>query len=92
VLAHDDVIFMGDLNYRIDGLPDDEILAHVQRGEHGRFACPDYDQLLRQMQEGRVLWGFREGPLDFAPTYKFSPDSDQFLGGAKGRAPAWCDR
>ena len=92
VLAHDEVFVMGDLNYRIDGLPDDEILANVQRGEYNRLACAAYDQLLRQMQAGRIFWGFREGPLSFAPTYKFSPDSDQYLSGAKGRAPAWCDR
>jgi hypothetical protein len=40
----------------------------------------------------RVLWGFREAPLSFPPTYKFSPVSDDYTAGSKGRAPAWCDR
>jgi hypothetical protein len=38
---------------------------------------------------GLVLAGFLEGPLLFAPTYKYIIDSDTY---DLARIPAWCDR
>ena len=33
-----------------------------------------------------------QGPIAFAPTYKFTVGTTQYSSGAKVRTPAWCDR
>jgi inositol polyphosphate 5-phosphatase INPP5B/F len=49
-------------------------------------------QLREQMRQGNVFVEFSEGPIRFAPTYKYDPMSTQYDTGEKRRAPAWCDR
>lgn len=71
--GHDAVVWMGDLNYRVEG--------SRQAIEHAlRLGLPEVlennDQLLREREAGRVFQGFREGPLRFKPTFKFDIDSD----------------
>ena len=98
MLSHDHLVFMGDLNYRIDGIEDKEVVRIVNLpreagGPSSELArLLDYDQLQRERRAGKVLWGFLEPPLAFPPTYKFSCDSDEYSGGGKGRVPAWTDR
>ncbi|XP_021714680.1 type I inositol polyphosphate 5-phosphatase 10 isoform X2 [Chenopodium quinoa] len=55
------------------------------------------DQLKIEREAGRVFKGWREGLIKFAPTYKYSFNSDIYLGEtnispSKRRTPAWCDR
>lgn len=55
------------------------------------------DQLRRELYKGHVFDGWREGSIDFGPTYKYKFSSDKFFGidskpGEKKRTPAWCDR
>lgn len=94
ILAHDRVVWLGDLNYRL-ALPDKEIWRHV--------SSRDWEYLLRKDQlkleqgEGRVFKDWQEGPIHFPPTYKYKEGTDQFSGetsstGEKRRSPAWCDR
>ena len=49
-------------------------------------------QLLKAKKEGKVAEGYDEGPLEFAPTYKFDPMSDTYDTSDKARVPAWTDR
>lgn len=37
-----------------------------------------HDQLTVQMQAGNVFQGFTESEINFRPTYKFDPDSEQY--------------
>ncbi|XP_031492517.1 type IV inositol polyphosphate 5-phosphatase 9-like [Nymphaea colorata] len=96
ILSHDRIIWLGDLNYRIS-LPDPETRSLVER--HEWDTLHENDQLRVELCEGGVFEGWQEGNIGFAPTYKYSPDSDQYHGwrqqsaiGEKKRAPAWCDR
>ncbi|KAK4693451.1 inositol polyphosphate 5-phosphatase INPP5B/F, partial [Lecanoromycetidae sp. Uapishka_2] len=53
-----------------------------------------HDQLHAQMQKRQAFHdGWREGPIDFLPTYKYDVGSvGMFDSSEKRRGPSWCDR
>ncbi|EOD18431.1 hypothetical protein EMIHUDRAFT_196695 [Emiliania huxleyi CCMP1516] len=75
---HDYVIWLGDLNYRLEAGRVGELLAA--------------DQLRSAIGSGAAFQGYREGAVSFLPTYKYDPGSDEYDSSEKRRAPAWCDR
>ncbi|KAF8407559.1 hypothetical protein HHK36_006693 [Tetracentron sinense] len=95
ILDHDRVILLGDLNYRIS-LPEDTTRFLVEKREWNVLL--KNDQLRAELMNGHVFGGWHEGAIEFAPTYKYYPNSDVYYGcvqgrkGEKRRAPAWCDR
>jgi len=53
-------------------------------------------KLMMELMNGNNLRGWHEGPIKFAPTYKYCPNSDIYYGCCchgkkieKRRAPAW---
>ncbi|XP_010551680.1 PREDICTED: type II inositol polyphosphate 5-phosphatase 15 isoform X2 [Tarenaya hassleriana] len=89
----DMVIFLGDLNYRLDDITYDEARDFISQ------RCFDWlrekDQLHAEMQAGNVFQGMREADIRFPPTYKFERHQAGLAGydsGEKKRIPAWCDR
>ena len=53
-----------------------------------------YGQLSKAFRSGHVFDGWKEGVIDFAPTYKYEINSDRYVGenlkeGEKKRSPAW---
>lgn len=92
ILGHDRIIWFGDLNYRI-ALSDSEVRSMVEKEDWK--ALLKSDQLRVERSMGRTFDGWHEGAIEFAPTYKYARNSDQYCGvenGEKRRAPAWCDR
>ncbi|XP_047055361.1 type I inositol polyphosphate 5-phosphatase 10-like [Lolium rigidum] len=94
ILEHDKVIWFGDLNYRI-------ALSYADTKkfltENNWDALFEKDQLKIERDAGRVFKGWNEGKIYFAPTYKYSCNSDAYAGetatsNKKRRTPAWCDR
>ncbi|TKY85699.1 hypothetical protein EX895_005239 [Sporisorium graminicola] len=86
---HDHVIWLGDFNYRID-LTNDAVRSMAARQDlAGLYAR---DQLRRSKDAGEVFPGYEEGPITFAPTYKYDNGSDQYDSSEKQRIPAWTDR
>lgn len=65
----DMVIYLGDLNYRLDGISCDEARDFVSQ------RCFDWlrekDQLRAEMEAGNVFQGMCEADIRFPPTYKF---------------------
>lgn len=92
---HDQRIWLGDLNYRIC-LPDDEVRALVRKRDWETLV--QSDQLKLEQNAKQVFSDWQEGKIDFAPTYKYCPGTDRYVGtepmeeGEKKRTPAWCDR
>ncbi|KAJ3055090.1 hypothetical protein HK097_011532, partial [Rhizophlyctis rosea] len=91
VLDHENIVWSGDLNYRLD-LPREQVIQLVDQRKWENLW--EYDQLLQQMSTNPSfgLRGFREGPLSFAPTFKYDPGTDRYDTSEKRRIPAWCDR
>ncbi|KAI4182740.1 MAG: hypothetical protein L6R41_005798 [Letrouitia leprolyta] len=153
-LGHEDFAFwFGDLNYRLEGLPGEDVrrllMLHTQNeyrlGDPSKrkidaelaLSVPDptdkddminahstsstdtlqaseqldpssdpaslqttlesllpHDQLHSQMRQRKAFHdGWREGPIDFLPTYKYDVGSvGMFDSSEKKRGPSWCDR
>ncbi|XP_042479902.1 type IV inositol polyphosphate 5-phosphatase 9-like [Macadamia integrifolia] len=95
ILDHNRIILLGDLNYRIS-LPEAMTQSFVEKGDWNSLL--ENDQLRQELMEGQVFEGWHEGVIQFAPTYKYCPNSNVYYGcgqgkkGEKKRAPAWCDR
>ncbi|RDX44729.1 DNase I-like protein [Lentinus brumalis] len=91
VLDHELVFINGDMNYRIDQRRE-AVIAAVKAGDFEHLLV--HDQLKKEMKFNRAfrLRTFSEGPLHFAPTYKYDPRTDEYDTSEKSRTPAWCDR
>ncbi|CAG2102685.1 unnamed protein product [Medioppia subpectinata] len=98
ILSHDYVLWMGDLNFRIDELTGDEIhdiSVKTSSGTVNRFApLLAKDQLNRVRLEGRAFSEFSESEPTFAPTYKFFIDTSDYdyKDPVRPRKPAFTDR
>ncbi|KAG4182093.1 hypothetical protein ERO13_A09G023400v2 [Gossypium hirsutum] len=97
ILGHDRIFWFGDLNYRLYNL-EDNLARHLIQKKDWK-ALQEFDQLRREQEDGGVFQGWREGNIEFAPTYKYSSSNfNRYSGGVpsrsgeKQRTPAWCDR
>ncbi|KAG7017732.1 Type I inositol polyphosphate 5-phosphatase 8 [Cucurbita argyrosperma subsp. argyrosperma] len=96
ILGHDQIFWFGDLNYR---LYLEDSFARQLIKEQEWEALQEFDQLRKEQEAGGVFQGWREGNIEFAPTYKYSSSNcNRYSGGPlrrtgeKQRTPAWCDR
>ncbi|XP_078179294.1 myo-inositol polyphosphate 5-phosphatase 2 isoform X2 [Carex rostrata] len=92
--SHDRIFWFGDLNYRLE-MPDSLVRDHISTRKWDQLL--EFDQLRKELTSGNTFDGWKEGKINFAPTYKFEPNSDTYVGevpgeGEKRRTPAWCDR
>lgn len=85
----DCVIFSGDLNYRLDLHREEVEMVHDARCT---VDLQDYDQLHRARAAGDAFGDFREGRIDFPPTFKYDRASNTYDSSKKRRVPAWTDR
>ena len=94
VMKHDIVVLLGDLNFRLQSLPFDQAVKMVEDGRLKELQS--FDQLLLDQIQGSPtgsqLSYFLEAAIEFQPSYKYTPNSDTFNDGGKGRVPSWCDR
>ncbi|WJX94893.1 hypothetical protein P8452_76268 [Trifolium repens] len=94
ISLHDQIFWFGDLNYRIN-MSDGEVRKLVDLKKWDKLM--NYDQLSNELCNGHVFEGWKEGLINFPPTYKYEFNSDKYSGentqeGEKKRSPAWCDR
>ncbi|KAL7192571.1 hypothetical protein ACSBR2_024399 [Camellia fascicularis] len=94
IIDHDRAIWFGDLNYRVS-LSYEETRLLLEDNDWESLL--ERDQLNMEREAGRVFNRWNEGRIFFAPTYKYSHNSDSYAGETvkskkKRRTPAWCDR
>lgn len=92
--CHDQIFWFGDLNYRLN-MTDSKVRKLVTNKQWNELI--NSDQLTKELRNGRVFSGWKEGLITFPPTYKYEMNSDRYVGenpkeGEKKRSPAWCDR
>jgi hypothetical protein len=93
----DHCFFLGDLNYRVDLRQTDGVersheshVSEVIRCAEQYKSLQSADQLYREVMAKRVLVGFAEGKLDYAPTFKVQRGPG--LAYDRKRVPSYCDR
>ncbi|KAK9080793.1 hypothetical protein SSX86_000551 [Deinandra increscens subsp. villosa] len=85
---HERIIWLGDLNYRFS-LSYEETRDLISKNAWSKLLESD------QLRNGGAFDGWTEGALNFPPTYKYEPNSDEYYGEdpkVGRRTPAWCDR
>ncbi|CAG9862346.1 unnamed protein product [Phyllotreta striolata] len=87
---HEQIYWLGDLNYRITELTTTQVKTLLLRNE--MVTLLKADQLNQQKERGNVLLDYEEGDISFKPTYKYDLHSDTFDTSEKARPPAWTDR
>ncbi|XP_039052751.1 type IV inositol polyphosphate 5-phosphatase 11-like [Hibiscus syriacus] len=83
-------IWLGDLNYRLQGIYTHPARDLIQRNLHTLLRSKD--QLLQEAERGQILNGYCEGTLTFKPTYKYNLGSSNYDTSYKVRVPSWTDR
>ncbi|KAJ1676835.1 Inositol-1,4,5-trisphosphate 5-phosphatase 1, partial [Spiromyces aspiralis] len=86
---HNYVLWLGDLNYRVD-LPNPIVRDLVWKGDLDGLLR--YDQLKAQAKQGRIFRDYQEGDIMFPPTYKYDTGTNNYDTSDKQRVPSWTDR
>ncbi|XP_050533288.1 inositol polyphosphate 5-phosphatase OCRL isoform X2 [Daktulosphaira vitifoliae] len=87
---HNQVFWFGDLNYRITEMSANSVKEMVNKNNLKTIL--EFDQFKQQHRIGNVFKGYKEGPINFVPTYKYDPGTNEWDSSDKNRTPAWCDR
>ncbi|XP_045441686.1 phosphatidylinositol 4,5-bisphosphate 5-phosphatase A isoform X2 [Pipistrellus kuhlii] len=90
ILDHDLVFWFGDLNFRIESYDPHFVKFAIDNNQLQQLW--EKDQLNMAKDTWPILKGFQEGPLNFAPTFKFDVGTNKYDTSAKKRKPAWTDR
>ncbi|XP_072890426.1 type II inositol 1,4,5-trisphosphate 5-phosphatase isoform X2 [Hemitrygon akajei] len=90
IMKHDVIIWLGDLNYRIHHPDAETIKKLIAAKDYTKLI--KYDQLTNLMENLQVFQEFKEGIINFQPTYKYDIGTDNWDTSEKCRVPAWCDR
>ncbi|CDW74384.1 endonuclease exonuclease phosphatase family protein [Stylonychia lemnae] len=83
----DGIIWLGDFNYRINGVAG---AIKVAMEKNMYEVLINNDQFGFEHKIGRIAWNFKEGQIEFAPTYKLKKHQDLY--DMTHRLPGWTDR
>ncbi|XP_073415410.1 phosphatidylinositol polyphosphate 5-phosphatase type IV-like [Dendrobates tinctorius] len=88
----DEVFWFGDFNFRLnkDRSGVNSILQRKPELDMSRLL--QYDQLIKEMNDGSIFKGFEEAAIQFLPTYKFDIGCDEYDSTSKQRTPSYTDR
>ena len=85
----DFIVFMGDLNYRLNN---NKIEINKIRNDY--LELLEFDQLSFEKRRIKLIsnLGFKEGKINFLPTFKYRNNTDEFDVRNIKKQPAWTDR
>jgi hypothetical protein len=83
------IFWFGDMNYRISHA-NEQVRKAIS--ELSTIPLHEKDQLRCEMGLNHVFTNYFEPPIDFMPTYKFDPQTDDYDTSEKLRTPSWTDR
>ncbi len=73
------IFWLGDLNYRIQSSPTLTVeLIKYNANTYQLSALLQHDQLLLEMKHNNAFLAFTEAPIDFKPSYKYDPNTDDW--------------
>eukprot|EP01084_Bolivina_argentea_P203323 347292_1 len=90
IIDNDIIIFFGDMNYRMEFETFEEVHELILKNKWMKLL--EGDQLLIERNNSNVFDGFEEGLINFQPSYKFLPTTNDYDQVKKKKIPAWCDR
>ena len=64
------------MNYRIDDMDSDAVRRLADKGQYD--ILQENDQLVKQKKDKKCFKGFQEGVINFKPTYKYDPGTDNW--------------
>ena len=85
--SYDVCFWCGDLNFRLE-----QSRAEIIRDIEDGISVLETDQLNWLMSKGTIFRGFKEHSINFRPTYKYDPGTDNFDTSSKQRIPSYTDR
>jgi hypothetical protein len=85
---HTHVLWLGDLNYRVD-LDWDATLELIELKAWSALMMSD--QLLAQQEAGKAFVGFNEGTIDWKPSYRCNRKTDEWSN-KRRQSPSYTDR
>ena len=85
--SYDVCFWCGDLNFRLE-----QTRAEIIRDIEDGVSLLETDQLNWLMGKGTIFRGFKEHQINFRPTYKYDPGTDNFDTSSKQRIPSYTDR
>ena len=80
--------FLGDLNYRIEKDFYETVNMVKMKKWSELIKC---DQLRYQMEKNHVFYGFKEGEINFCPTYRWERNKNT-VSNKREQPPSYCDR
>ncbi|CDZ98260.1 Inositol-1,4,5-triphosphate 5-phosphatase (synaptojanin), INP51/INP52/INP53 family [Phaffia rhodozyma] len=89
ISSHENIIWAGDFNYRIDMSNEDVRDLAINDNLEPLLEA---DQLNRHMSKSDIFPDYQEGDITFRPTYKYDNGTDTYDTSEKARIPAWTDR
>ncbi|KAK8642469.1 hypothetical protein V6N13_011811 [Hibiscus sabdariffa] len=81
-------IWLGDLNYRLQGIDTHPARNLIQRNLHSLLLRKD--QLHKEAERGQIFSGYCEGTLAFKPTYKYNQGSSNYDTSYKSSSDLCC--
>ncbi|XP_045623507.1 uncharacterized protein INPP5E isoform X2 [Procambarus clarkii] len=89
---YDCVFWLGDLNFRL-AVNRDHVFERLKKaGPETYQHLLQWDQLTQARRKGEAFSEFEEGPINFAPTFKYDPGTDHYDTSSKQRVPSYTDR
>ena len=86
----DFLIFMGDLNYRLNAQSVD--IKNIKNDYLNLLICDQLTFERKKLNDNPLTTGFIEGKINFLPTFKYYPNKNEFDINNKRKLPAWTDR